>query len=192
MVPGCGSTWWAMARGCSRNNALLLIALAAAATVGLQRWPAAQLAQGGAASSQPHHRLRPPPGASPSCGVAGRCCSEPVVCAELYAADAAARAAGAAACAAPGAPQHHGQPPPVWAALRGAGRVVVVGDSTARRVYEALWARLLVPAPADQPRVGRRNGDHHTQLESGAEPGAGRLVLEFLWRPFAANVRRPH
>ena len=77
----------------------------------------------------------------------------------------------------------------VRASLAGVGSVLVVGDSTARRVYEALWSALASPADGErvEQRVNKRHGDHSA---SYTPPGAAArpLQLRFLWRPFAANV----
>ena len=77
----------------------------------------------------------------------------------------------------------------VRASLAGVGSVLVVGDSTARRVYEALWSALTSPADGErvEQRVNKRHGDHsasYTPPDAAARP----LQLRFLWRPFAANV----
>jgi hypothetical protein len=129
-------------------------------------------------------RHRPPP-QSRACSGAGRCCVGSGACTELYGAAAVVgRKVRSSGCRRGSGELYL----PPEAVLSDAQRVVVVGDSTARRVYEALWARMLSPPPKVQPRVAGRHADHRVQLQRST-PGGKDLVLEFLWRPFAANVR---
>ncbi len=126
-----------------------------------------------------------PPQQRRACSAAGRCCVASGVCTELYGpAAATGRKVRSPACRR-GRSELNSPPEAVLSDVQ---RVVVVGDSTARRVYEALWARLLSPAPEVQPRVPGRHADHRVQLQHRTSDGKD-LVLEFLWRPFAANVR---
>ena len=159
---------------------LLAVLLVAAAAVG--RWPARS-------SWPPIARL---PLLRPrhwrACSAAGRCCVAADACTDLYGATAAvARRTSSKACK--NGDSELSLPPD--AMLSGAQRVVVVGDSTARRVYEALWARLLAASPEHQPRVAGRHADHRVHLQR-RNPDGTDLVLEFLWRPFAANVSLAH
>jgi hypothetical protein len=169
---------------------LLLLGVALAGGRLLARWPVAPVPA--VPPRQPSWTRsagrQPAPWPSPAeadCRAMGRCCVAVGACADLY-------GGGAAASMRSSACTQRDELPPA-AALRGARHVAVIGDSTARRMYEALWARLLTPAPMRAPRVAGRHADHVARLPRWAPAGDrdDDLVLEFLWRPFAANVRFP-
>lgn len=119
-----------------------------------------------------------------ACRAVARCCVAASACTDLYGVAAGAGKARSKACGRGTTELNL----PSETMLSGVRHVVVIGDSTARRVYEALWARLLVPPPEDQPRVAGRHADHRVEIQRLTPSGDG-IVLEFLWRPFAANVR---
>eukprot|EP01044_Picomonas_judraskeda_P003204 COSAG03_NODE_259_length_9809_cov_57.854686_8_plen_193_part_00 len=175
MAASCALGVVGAARRSTRFGPVLLLAVLLVAAAAVARWPSR-------ASWPPIAPLHPRPRHWRACSAAGRCCVAADACIDLY-----GRRIRSNACK----PGDSELSLPPEAMLSGAQRVVVVGDSTARRVYEALWARLLAAPLEHQPRVAGRHADHRVEMQR-RNPDGTDLVLEFLWRPFAANVSLAH